>query len=202
MEKPNWLSPVALPLSIRKEALFWRAARKVRLPLCASRFFRCSLRQKGYWRGKFNCSAAGGEATIVHSHWFPSSHVHLGLGILAQAFGSRSIHAILSDCTESPDFRQQSRGNIPVKRGNRDMMKMVVTMAAAGFMVAGMAIGAEAMPAAPMPASQGPAITLTAGGCGVGRHRGRYGHCRRNWRPVRHCHWRHTPVGPRRVCHR
>lgn len=82
------------------------------------------------------------------------------------------------------------------------MMKMVATMAAAGFMIAGMAIGAEAMPAAPMPASQAPAITLTAGGCGVGWHRGRFGHCRRNFRPVRHCFWRHTPWGPRRVCRR
>jgi len=84
------------------------------------------------------------------------------------------------------------------------MMKVISTVAAAGFMLAGMTFAADAMPAAPVAPQQNPGLTLIAGGCGPGWHRGPYGGCRRNWgwgpRPWRHCWWRHTPWGPRRIC--
>ncbi|QXX75579.1 hypothetical protein MHY1_02403 [Methylovirgula sp. HY1] len=85
------------------------------------------------------------------------------------------------------------------------MMKMISTFAAAGFMLAGVAMDAQAMPAAaPVTTGQAPGITLVAGGCGPGWHRGPYGGCRRNgyWAHPgwRRCWWRHTPWGPRRIC--
>ncbi len=84
------------------------------------------------------------------------------------------------------------------------MTKIIPTLAAAGFMLAGVAFDAQAMPAAPVGGDQAPGLTLIAGGCGPGWHRGPYGGCRRNWGwggpGWRRCWWRPTPWGPRRVC--
>lgn len=85
------------------------------------------------------------------------------------------------------------------------MMKIISTLAAAGFIFAGAAADVQAMPAAAVPGAQAPGITLVAGGCGIGWHRGPYGGCRRNrfWGPHpgwRRCWWRPTLWGPRRVC--
>lgn len=83
-------------------------------------------------------------------------------------------------------------------------MKMISTLAAAGLMLASVAVDAQAMPAAPIATGQAPGITLVAGGCGIGWHRGPYGGCRRNhWggRPGwRRCWWHRSPFGPRRIC--
>jgi hypothetical protein len=76
---------------------------------------------------------------------------------------------------------------------------------ASAFALIGLAAAApsQAMPFAP--ADQAPsAITLTAGGCGAGFHRGPNGGCRPNGAPAyrhpyaygRHCWWR----GGVRVC--
>jgi hypothetical protein len=43
----------------------------------------------------------------------------------------------------------------------------------------GLAASVQAMQIAPLPAS-GPDVTLVAGGCGIGFHRGPYGGCRPN----------------------
>ncbi len=61
------------------------------------------------------------------------------------------------------------------------MMKIVPTLIAAGFMLAGVAFQAQAMPAAPVVKDQSSSITLVREGCGHGWHRGPHGHCRRNW---------------------
>ena len=60
----------------------------------------------------------------------------------------------------------------------------VSTIAAALAFAALPFAGAEAMPLAqpiPLAGSDAPAITLTAGGCGIGFHRGFYGACRPPW---------------------
>jgi hypothetical protein len=88
------------------------------------------------------------------------------------------------------------------------MLKIVPTLAAAGLMIAGVAFDAQAMPTAPITTDQAPGVTLVAGGCGWGAHRGPWGGCRRNWGGwgpgygygYRRCWWRPTPWGPRRVC--
>lgn len=90
------------------------------------------------------------------------------------------------------------------------MMKIVPTLAAASLMIAGVVFDAQAMPAAPIVTDQAPGVTLVAGGCGWGWHRGPWGGCRRNWGGpgygygygygYRRCWWRPTPWGPRRVC--
>ncbi len=57
------------------------------------------------------------------------------------------------------------------------MQKAII---AAAIGLSGLAIApVQAMPIAPLPASA-PAVTLVAGGCGIGFHRGPYGGCRPN----------------------
>lgn len=84
------------------------------------------------------------------------------------------------------------------------MLKVIPTLAAASFMLVGIAVDAQAMPAAPVTTDQTPGVTLVAGGCGPGWHRGPYGGCRRNWGrgwgPGPRCWWRPSPWGPRRTC--
>jgi hypothetical protein len=72
---------------------------------------------------------------------------------------------------------------------------------AAGCTFAVVSFDAGAVPASLFPLKQPSLVTLIAGGCGPGWHRGPYGGCRRNWGPVgRRCWFRPTPYGPRRVC--
>lgn len=87
------------------------------------------------------------------------------------------------------------------------MRKIVPTLAAASLMIAGFVFDAQAMPTAPIATDHAPGVTLIAGGCGPGWHRGPYGGCRPNWGGYggwgpgyRRCWWRPTPWGPRRVC--
>lgn len=82
------------------------------------------------------------------------------------------------------------------------MTKIIPTLVAAGLLLTGLAFDAQAMPAAPVANDQAPGLTLIAGGCGPGWHRGPYGGCRRNmgWGPGPRCWFRPTPWGPRRVC--
>lgn len=71
-------------------------------------------------------------------------------------------------------------------------------------------LGLFALPAQALPLStaarvgDAPPVTLVAGGCGFGFHRGPFGGCRRNWGPRRfygpRCFYRPTPYGPRRFC--
>jgi len=75
-------------------------------------------------------------------------------------------------------------------------MKIIVATALGLFALA--AIPVQAMPIAPLSGIQSD-VTLVAGGCGAGFHRGPNGGCRRNGgyaAPVhvyggRHCWWRH-----------
>ncbi|MGB8277208.1 MAG: hypothetical protein WCF20_04630 [Methylovirgula sp.] len=78
------------------------------------------------------------------------------------------------------------------------MMKMISTIAAAGFMLAGVAFDAQAMPAAPMTADQGPEITPIASTCPAGFYRGPHGGCVRGH--VLHCVVQSTSAGARHVC--
>ena len=60
------------------------------------------------------------------------------------------------------------------------MLRNLLIAASAAAMIGGMSLSAEAMPmsgGAPAVADA-PAITLVAGGCGIGFHRGPYGGCR------------------------
>jgi hypothetical protein len=91
------------------------------------------------------------------------------------------------------------------------MRKTLIASALPFFGLAG-AVSAEAMPFPPLADQTPSAITLTAGGCGLGFHRGPYGGCRPNgggyyangYRPYavpygyygRRCWWR----GGVRVC--
>jgi hypothetical protein len=64
---------------------------------------------------------------------------------------------------------------------------------------------AAAFPGIPVKIERPPMVSLIAGGCGLGWHRGPWGGCRRNWGwgwgPVgRRCWFRPTPFGPQRVC--
>ncbi len=78
------------------------------------------------------------------------------------------------------------------------MMKMISTMATAGFMLAGLAFEAQAMPAAPVAADEAPGITLIASTCPAGFYRGPQGDCVRGH--ILHCVVQSTSAGPRRVC--
>ena len=58
------------------------------------------------------------------------------------------------------------------------------TIVAALALAASPVAGADAMPLAqpiPLAGSDAPAVTLTAGGCGIGFHHGFYGVCRPNF---------------------
>ena len=72
---------------------------------------------------------------------------------------------------------------------------------AAGCLAVLMSFDAGAVPVSPVPLAQHSLVTLIAGGCGPGWHRGPYGGCRRNFGPGgRRCWFQPTPYGPRRVC--
>jgi len=59
------------------------------------------------------------------------------------------------------------------------MRKLVFASALACLGLAA-AVPAQAMPFPPLGDEAPPALTLTAGGCGIGMHRGPYGGCRPN----------------------
>jgi hypothetical protein len=82
-------------------------------------------------------------------------------------------------------------------------MRNLVVAFAAGVAISVVSLAAQAMPVgAPAPQTSSGDITLVAGGCGPGFHRGPYGGCRPNGGPVlvRRCVWRMTPMGRRRFC--
>jgi hypothetical protein len=87
-------------------------------------------------------------------------------------------------------------------------MKTKIIMAAAvATLMGGLTMSAQAMPLSgvgvPAPVADAPHITLVAGGCGPGFHRGPYGGCRPNWRRRVYgprCFVRRTPWSVRRVC--
>lgn len=62
------------------------------------------------------------------------------------------------------------------------MIRHILTAAALACGLAGAVASAEAMPAGATPGF-GAEVTLVAGGCGIGFHRGPYGACRPNFRP-------------------
>lgn len=85
-------------------------------------------------------------------------------------------------------------------------MRSMIFALAAGASLA-FSVGAEAMPAAPVAQQAAPEVTLVAGGCGIGFHRGPYGGCRPNYyrpaygyyrpyyRPYARCGIRVGPIG-------
>jgi hypothetical protein len=101
-------------------------------------------------------------------------------------------------------------------RGGRNVIKSFIFAATAVTMLAGATLSAEAMPAAPSNSismsSDQSGLTLVAGGCGLGFHRGPYGGCRPNFGPrriygprrfyaPRRCFVRRGPYGGvRRIC--
>ena len=90
------------------------------------------------------------------------------------------------------------------------MRRTLVFAAATMSIVGGLSFSAEAMPLSPVGnailSGDRPAVTLVAGGCGVGFHRGPFAGCRPNvgFGPRRvfapRCVLRRTPFGLRRVC--
>ncbi len=76
------------------------------------------------------------------------------------------------------------------------MRNLIFTAAVASVLSLG-ALPANAMTAQPVPLATGtPQVTLVAGGCGIGFHRGPYGGCRPNFYrayrgPYRFYGWRH-----------
>jgi hypothetical protein len=63
--------------------------------------------------------------------------------------------------------------------------KFVALGAALGMLIPLFPLGAGAMPIAPAsPGVSAPELTLVAGGCGPGFHRGPYGGCRPNRGPI------------------
>jgi hypothetical protein len=70
-------------------------------------------------------------------------------------------------------------------------MNRKVLIACLAALGAALAIPARALPVAPL--DSGPAyVTQVRAGCGFGRHRGYYGHCRMNRHHRRHFrHYRH-----------
>ena len=80
------------------------------------------------------------------------------------------------------------------------MNRIVVLLAAIGAL-ASISTGARAL-TIPHGLSAAPSeVTLVAGGCGRGWHRGPYGGCRRNWSPRFECWWVRTGYGLRLRCH-
>jgi hypothetical protein len=63
-------------------------------------------------------------------------------------------------------------------------MRKIMFASALALLGFAASVPAEAMPFPPLGDEAPPAITLTAGGCGIGFHRGPYGGCRPNgYRP-------------------
>lgn len=61
------------------------------------------------------------------------------------------------------------------------MQMKFASAAAAAMLGAVVSFNAQALPVSPSPSGQAePLVTLVAGGCGPGFHRGPYGHCRAN----------------------
>ena len=85
------------------------------------------------------------------------------------------------------------------------MSRTLLLAVAAGAAIAFMALDAQAFPVTSSKRFGVTSdVTQIAGGCGYGWHRGPWGGCRRNWRPLPgrgvRCWFRRTPWGPRRVC--
>jgi len=59
-------------------------------------------------------------------------------------------------------------------------MRQLVFASALACLGLAAAVPAQAMPFPPLGDEAPPALTLTAGGCGIGMHRGPYGGCRPN----------------------
>ena len=57
-------------------------------------------------------------------------------------------------------------------------MRKHLSLAAAAAMLVSMPLAAQAFPVASSPAGSDPQVTLVAGGCGIGFHRGPLGGCR------------------------
>jgi hypothetical protein len=77
----------------------------------------------------------------------------------------------------------------------------LAAVAALALVSAGIMNDAAALPGTAVRIESPPVVSLIAGGCGFGWHRGPWGGCRRNWGPVgRRCWFRPTPFGPQRVC--
>lgn len=79
-------------------------------------------------------------------------------------------------------------------------MKALVFGAALGL--ATLVGSAQAMPVGTIATGDDAALTLVAGGCGPGFHRGPWGGCRRNFGPRRFYYGPRRFVGPRCVVHR
>ena len=77
------------------------------------------------------------------------------------------------------------------------MLKTLSLLVAAGGFIA-LASAAHAM--SPAPVATGSDTILVAQGCGPGFHRGAYGRCYPNGRPVVVCRTVRTPYGWRKVC--
>jgi hypothetical protein len=100
------------------------------------------------------------------------------------------------DILLSEDFNHSCRSQsaitfdwAPVERyyGNTAKRNVPMSKAIASILTCGMLLGsanlftAQAMPLSFAPAkAAGSDVTLVAGGCGIGWHRGAYGYCRRN----------------------
>jgi hypothetical protein len=65
------------------------------------------------------------------------------------------------------------------------MAKTFASVAAIATLFSLVSFNAQALPGAPSPSENGaPVVTLIAGGCGIGFHRGPYGGCRVNEGPA------------------
>jgi hypothetical protein len=98
----------------------------------------------------------------------------------------------------------RQRREVPLKKGMS--MKAFLFATALGVMVAA-PLEAQALPVSSANQLGAPSdVTQVAGGCGYGWHRGPWGGCRRNWRPLPgrgvRCWFHPSPWGPRRVCAR
>lgn len=69
------------------------------------------------------------------------------------------------------------------------MLKFILPLSAAAFLALA-ASASQAMPVSGVDGASAPQITLVAGGCGPGWHRGPYGGCRRNGGPWGGPYWR------------
>jgi len=68
-----------------------------------------------------------------------------------------------------------------IQQGIEQMQMKYVSAAAAAMMAAVVSLNAQALPLSPAQSGQvEPLVTLVAGGCGPGFHRGPYGGCRAN----------------------
>jgi hypothetical protein len=72
-------------------------------------------------------------------------------------------------------------GGVDATKGSKQMPMKFASAAAAAVLAAVVSFNAQALPVAAFQSGQAePLVTLVAGGCGPGFHRGPYGHCRAN----------------------